>query len=91
MKQSKQIFCPHCQSGDLIKNGHSENGTQRFRCNVCKKSFQTDYSYNAWKPGIKQKIDDQTLNSSGIRDIARNLGINKNTVIAHLKKRNLNR
>lgn len=91
MKHSKQIFCPHCQSGDLIKNGHSENGTQRFRCNVCKKSFQTDYSYNARKPGIKQKIDDQTLNSSGVRDIARNLGINKNTVIAHLKKRSLNK
>ena len=87
MKHSKQIFCPHCQCGDLVKNGHSPNGTQRFRCKGCKKCFQTEYSYTAREPGIKEKIDDQTLNSSGVRDIARNLGINKNTVIAHLKKR----
>jgi transposase-like protein len=91
MKQYQEIKCPHCDHNDLVKNGHSENGTQRYRCKGCKKSFQQDYSYRAWQPGMKEKIDEQTLNSSGVRDTARILKINKNTVISHLKKKNQNK
>jgi transposase-like protein len=35
MKQYIQITCPYCQHDDLVKNGHSENGTQRYRCKAC--------------------------------------------------------
>ena len=86
MKQYIKIICRHCGSDDLVKNGHSENGKQRYRCNNCKKSFQTEYRYNAWQPGVKDQIETQTLNSSGVRDIGRNLKISKNTVISELKK-----
>ncbi|MDR2065214.1 MAG: IS1 family transposase, partial [Prevotellaceae bacterium] len=44
------------------------------------KTFSTEYRYNAWKAGTKEKIMEMTLNSSGIRDIGRVLQINKNTV-----------
>ena len=87
MKQYQEIPCPQCGLTDLVKNGHSENGTQRYRCKSCKKSFQQEYSYQAWTPGMKDKIDDQIVNSAGVRDTARILKINKNTVISHLKKR----
>jgi transposase len=86
MKQYIHIDCPYCQSDDLVKNGHSENGTQRYRCNSCKRSFQWEYTYPAWLPGTKEQIETQTLNGSGVRDISRNLDIAKNTVIAALKK-----
>ena len=88
MNQYQQIVCPSCDCTDLVKNGHDKNGTQRYRCKGCKKSFRLDYSYRAWEPGMKEKIDEQILNSSGVRDTARILKIDKNTVIAHLKKRN---
>lgn len=91
MRQYKQIACPNCQGEDLVKNGHSENGTQRYRCKNCGKSFQGDYAYNAWKAGVKEQIDRQTLNSSGVRDISRNLQIAKGTVIQHLKKKKFNK
>ena len=91
MKQYVKIICRHCGSDDLVKNGHSENGTQRYRCNICKGSFQTEYTYNAWQPGIREQIEKQTLNSSGVRDISRNLEISKNTVISELKKKLLRR
>jgi len=87
MKQFIYITCRYCESEDLIKNGHSENGTQRYRCNACHKSFQLSYAYRAWEPGVKEQIVTQTLNSSGVRDIGRNLGISKDTVTAELKKR----
>jgi transposase-like protein len=89
MKQFVAIHCPSCHSEELVKNGHSENGTQRYRCKQCRRSFQWDYRYTAWTPGTKEQITEQTLNGSGVRDISRNLGIAKQTVIAELKKKRL--
>jgi len=86
MKHTQDIQCPHCRSSRLQKNGHSENGTQRWRCVDCRKSFQLTYRYNARKPGVKAQITELTLNSSGVRDIGRILGINRNTVVSELKK-----
>ena len=86
MIHSKEINCPHCSSNDLVKNGKSENGTQRWRCNGCKKSFQLKYSYHAREQGTYEKIIELTLNSSGVRDIGRVLKISKDTVVAVLKK-----
>lgn len=87
MKHHVPVKCRHCQGEDVTKNGRRSNGTQRWRCNSCGRSFQLDYAYNAHKPGVKEQIMDQTLNSSGVRDISRNLKIAKGTVISELKKR----
>ena len=87
MRQYSTIICRYCGGDDLVKNGHSRNGTQRYRCNRCQKSFQTQYSYHAWEPGVKEQIEVQTLNSCGVSDISRNLEISKSTVISELKKK----
>ncbi len=42
--------------------------------------------YRAYEPGIKAQVVEMAVNSSGIRDTARVLKINKNTVISTLKK-----
>lgn len=91
MIHKKDICCPNCNCNNIVKNGHRSNGDQRWRCNECKKSFQLDYRYNANQPGMSQNIDNQILNSSGVRDTARILQINPNTVVNHLKKRAKNR
>ena len=44
------------------------------------------YRYKAYEPGIKKQVIEMAINGSGIRDTARVLHINKNTVIATLKK-----
>ena len=86
MEHKEVTHCVYCQDTDLVKNGHSENGTQRWRCKHCRKSFQLVYSYHARKPGVKEQITELTLNSSGVRDISRILKISQNTVISELKK-----
>jgi transposase-like protein len=86
MEHYQKILCPQCSEADLHKNGRCSNGTQRWYCKGCKKYFRLDYSYNAYKPGVKEKIIDMTLNSSGVRDIGRVLNISKDTVCAVLKK-----
>lgn len=79
--------CPHCGSNDLVKNGKSSNGTQKWKCNGCKKNFRDIYRYNAWKVGVKDLIIEMTLNGSGVRDTGRVLKISKDTVCSTLKKK----
>ena len=45
------------------------------------------YQNKAYEAGIKEKIIDMAINGSGIRDTARVLKIDKNTVISTLKKK----
>jgi len=84
------IHCPHCEGTDLHKNGKSLNGTQRWFCKECKKYFRLAYRYKACQRETKEKIIEMTLNSSGVRDIGRVLGISKNTVTSELKKNSKN-
>jgi transposase len=90
MRHYNTIRCNYCESLNLKKNGHRANSIQKWFCNACKRSFQLDYRYNARKPGVKEKITELTLNSSGVRDISRILKINKNTVVTELKKNTKN-
>ena len=60
-------------------------GHVRYRCPVCPHVFQLTYTYEARKPGVKDKIVDMAFNGSGVRDTARVLKIGINTVIRALK------
>lgn len=42
--------CPVCQSYDLVKNGKTSNGKQRYQCKDCGKRFITNYTYKAYLP-----------------------------------------
>jgi transposase-like protein len=85
----QEITCPACGSNQIIKAGRSEEGTQRYRCqnpDCNTKTFMLAYRYKACKPSIKEQVVDMAINGSGVRDTARVLKINKNTVISTLKK-----
>lgn len=86
MKQSIEIRCPHCGHDDPVKNGHSKNGTQRYRCRGCRRRFQWEDTDHAWKPEVKAQITELILNGTGVRAMSRTLNIAKDTVIAELKK-----
>ena len=87
------VRCSHCHSTEVVKYGQSSNGKQRFRClnSECPRlTFSLDLAYPGLKPEVKQQIIEMTLNSSGVRDIARVLHISPATVINELKKKQLN-
>lgn len=86
----QKITCPTCGSNNIMKSGWSSRGVQRYRCqhSACStKTFMQDYRYKAYEPGVKKQIVNMAINGSGIRDTARVLSINKNTVINTLKKK----
>jgi insertion element IS1 protein InsB len=80
------LSVPLSGSNNLVKQGKTSNGTQKWQCNGCKKYFRLDYRYRAWQAGIKDKIIEITLNNSGVRDIGRVLKISKDTVCSVSKK-----
>lgn len=88
----QEVTCQNCKSRDIKTAGLSAKGVQRYRCNhpECPtKSFMLEYRYRAYEPGIKTKLLDMAINGSGIRDTARVLGIDKNTVISTIKKKRM--
>lgn len=83
------LRCRYCDSINLVRNGHSSTGKDRCRCRDCKKSFQVEYKYKACIKGVREQITEMSMNGSGVRDTARVLGIDKNTVVDTLKKTKL--
>ena len=84
-----EIICAHCKSLELVKFGTSRrrHGTQRYRCKDCMKTFVGAYKKEGYKPEVKQKIIDMTLDGNGARATARLLGIDQNTVMSTLRKK----
>ena len=84
------LHCPYCQGVDIVKNGKTSQGKQRYQCRetVCDgRTFILSYAYLGQCRKVKQQIVDMALNGSGIRDTARVLHISTSTVIKELKKK----
>ena len=87
------LHCPYCQGIELVKNGKTPQGKQRYQCREepCSgRTFILDYTYPGQSKEVKKQIVDLALNGSGIRDTARVLQVSTSTVIKELKKRNRN-
>lgn len=85
------VSCPDCFDSDMIvKFGRTDKGKQRYLCRAtkCKRTtFILNPEKKGFLPEIKRRIIEMTLNGSGIRDIARVLGISRDTVTSEIKKR----
>lgn len=81
------VSCRCCGNQDKVqRKGLSTNGHRRYQCDACSRSFQLAYTHRAHEPGIKEQVIEMALNGSGIRDMARVLKINMNTVMSTIKK-----
>ncbi len=82
------VLCPVCQQPEAVyRHGKATDGTQRYRCTACRRSFQLHYRQKIHEPGVRANITDLALNGSGIRDTARVLGSSPQTVMGELKKK----
>ena len=85
-----EVKCPDCNLPFVGRHGKGRKGDQRYLCQneLCEtKSFMLDYHYKACRRGVKKDIVKMAINSSGIRDTSRVLGISKTTVIKVLKSK----
>ena len=85
----ENVNCPECAGDKVAKNGKNVKGEQRYICKdeTCEaKSFKLEYTYNGWKAGIGEKILNVRMDDSGIRDIAKELGVSKQKVQETLRE-----
>lgn len=81
------VLCPGCQQPEAVyRHGKATDGTQRYRCTGCRRTFQLRYRHRVHTPGVRAQIIEMALNGSGVRDTARVLGISAQTVMGELKK-----
>jgi insertion element IS1 protein InsB len=83
----EEIACPRCASLHVKKNGTTSNGKQKYQCLDCRRQFITDYTYRGCQPSVRELVVPMTMNSSGIRDIARVLSISTQTVMKVIRER----
>ncbi len=77
-----EVPCRYCyQTKSIRKHGTGANKAQHYRCLDCRKAFQLDYAYNAYRPGVKEQIVDMAMNNAGLRNTARVLKVGVNTVL----------
>ncbi|MBF1995506.1 hypothetical protein HW114_08320 [Serratia symbiotica] len=79
------VHCPRCDPDDVYRQDFSPTKHERLRCQSCRCVFQLNYTYQAWKPGLKEHIVDMTFNGAGVGDTARTHKVGINTVIPTLK------
>ena len=81
--------CPVCQSYNLVKNGKTANGKQRYSCKHCHKRFISNYTYNAYLSDTNRKIIQLTKEGLGIRSTARVLAISATTLLKWISPESL--
>ena len=83
---TQPLRCSHCQSENLIKNGHAKNGKQCFRCKDCNKCGRENPGSNAYSQEAKAIILAAYQERASIRGLRRVFGVSRNTVAKWLKK-----
>jgi len=83
----QRITCRYCGEANVTYSGRNSAGNQRCKCADCHRTFLLTYSNRACAPGVQEQIVEMGLNASGVRDTARVLGVDKNTVCATFKKK----
>ena len=77
--------CPRCQAVNIVKNGTSRHGHQRWQCLACKKTFgEKDRRLVA--PETKAAALAQYLEGVGQRATERLLGVSHNSITNWVKK-----
>lgn len=82
--EKSNTICPHCGSFMIVKNGHTKNGIQTYKCKECNKRFNdlTNTVFSKIHLTYEQiEIFIQCFKDKiSLRKTAKRMGVNKNTV-----------
>lgn len=82
--EKDEIICPHCLGINIVKNGHTKNNIQTYKCKSCGKRFNalTSTIFEGNRLSYKQIVIflECFKDKITIRKTAKRMGVNKNTV-----------
>ncbi len=79
------LSCANCQSNQLVKNGRSRHGHQRYRCKSCGTTFG-DVDRRLVSGEIKESALRHYAEGVGLRATERLVGVSHNSVINWVKQ-----
>ena len=80
------LACYHCGSAQLVHNGRTRNGKQRYHCKECGRSNRDNPQPTGYTPEERETILRSYHQRSSLRGVTRTFGVARNTVSAWLKK-----
>jgi transposase-like protein len=80
------LACRHCGSENIVRNGLTANGKQRFLCRDCRRRSREDPQPNGYTEGQREEILRAYHERSSLRGLSRTFGVARNTVSGWLKK-----
>ena len=80
------VLCRHCGSDRLVRNGHADNGKQKYKCQACGKQSREDPHQRKLSPEREAEILRAYEERPSMRGIARTFRISRNTLSALLKR-----
>jgi transposase-like protein len=86
IKESVTYECTSCGSLDIVKNGRTKKGKQKFRCNNCG-AYGTLNPEVKYPPERKEEILRAYHERSSLRGVERTFGVARQTVAKWLKKK----
>ena len=79
--------CPQCQQSEpVVRFGHTRSGSQRLRCQACRKTWTPHPKSRAVTAEKEQLILSALEERLSQRAIARTLKVSRNTIRERLKK-----
>ena len=77
--------CSHCQSQNIVKNGHDPKGKQQYRCKNCGRGGVLNPAV-PYTEAEKERIINAYYERPSMRGIERVFGVARQTLAAWLKK-----
>jgi transposase-like protein len=80
------LTCCHCGREQLVGNGLTRNGKQRYRGHECGRSRRENPQPNGYTDGQRETILAAYSERRSLRGLTRTFGVSRNTVAGWLKK-----
>ena len=78
--------CPHCQSSEQqVKAGFNKSGSQRYKCQVCRRKYTPKPNAPGYPEAVRQKAISLYVDGMNFRRIGRILEISHQTVANWVK------
>ena len=81
------LQCRHCQSKNLVRNGRTTNGKQRYLCNDCGRRSRENPQPNGYTEAEREMILRAYEERSSLRGLERTFQVSRNTVSSWIKKK----
>jgi transposase-like protein len=81
------VSCSHCPSTEIVRNGATADGRQRYLCHDCGRRSTADPRPNGYTPEQRELILRAYQERSSLRGLSRTFGVSRNTVTSWLKKK----